>query len=639
MISCLETNSSFPLERFFCVGEAYNFKSTHLNLTFLFWGKVGEIMLHKIILIGTGTLLFCGTLWGALGYDMRLPMPIGQIYSFSGPGIVDRQDVADLVNLGVAYRDGRGVPQNYGRARELFRKAAMRGDPDAQNNLGEMLANSQGGPRELVEAFAWFTLADYQDQLMAAENLANVRFLMSREQILDGEARTLELAADIRLSGSRERYRQRDGGRDGSTLSGPPLVYVEPVRDERTLDRALEAYAAQNFNTAFVIFRSLAQNGVVRAQAFMGLMFESEQGVKRDFEAARAWYQKAADQGDLMAINNLANLFEEGTSATPQDYRKALELYRTAALNGYAPSQLKLGGIYANGRGGARDLVEAYAWFTLAARQGNGLAQSNLQAVIRQLTPDQLRVGKQRTDEYSREILALKGEGNVGNGRVGKNGGNGGYSCKGCNMKNGRNGKNGGNDGSTFAPTPLRLRATALENRTLNQGLNAFANKDYVTAYQILLPLAKRGNIRAQAFVGTMLRDGLGVERNPGLAKQWYEKALDQGDFLTNNNLAVLYRDGSQDVPRNYARAMELFKKGALMGDEQSQNNLGMMYLQGQGVAKDLVEAYAWFSLAAMQGNVSAQKNLDFVRRKLPANQLQAGNQRIDVLLRIIMGK
>jgi uncharacterized protein len=129
------------------------------------------------------------------------------------------------------------------------------------------------------------------------------------------------------------------------------------------------------------------------------------------------------------------------------------------------------------------------------------------------------------------------------------------------------------------------------------------------------------------------------VERNTDLARQWYERAMVHSDFLAINNLGVLYRDGSQAVPRNYAQAIKLFYKGAMMGDDQSQNNLGLMYLQGQGEPNDPVEAYAWFSLAAMQGNASAQKNLDVLRNRLPAEQLQVGNKRVAELIRIITGK
>lgn len=49
----------------------------------------------------------------------------------------------------------------------------------------------------------------------------------------------------------------------------------------------------------------------------------------------------------------------------------------------------------------------------------------------------------------------------------------------------------------------------------------------------------------------------------------------------------------------NYARAMEGFLSGARYADKLSQLSIGLMYLNGEGVAKDPVKAYAWVALAS----------------------------------------
>ena len=41
--------------------------------------------------------------------------------------------------------------------------------------------------------------------------------------------------------------------------------------------------------------------------------------------------------------------------------------------------------------------------------------------------------------------------------------------------------------------------------------------------------------------------------------------------------------------------------------DADAQCNLGVMYASGEGVIEDAVEAYAWMSVAAAQGNADAQ--------------------------------
>ena len=51
-------------------------------------------------------------------------------------------------NLGLAYDNGQGVPQDDAQAVAWFRKAAEQGDANAQHNLGYAYANGQGVPQD-----------------------------------------------------------------------------------------------------------------------------------------------------------------------------------------------------------------------------------------------------------------------------------------------------------------------------------------------------------------------------------------------------------------------------------------------------------------------------------------------------------
>jgi soluble lytic murein transglycosylase-like protein len=72
-----------------------------------------------------------------------------------------------------------------------------------------------------------------------------------------------------------------------------------------------------------------------------------------------------------------ATRYEHG-EGMPQDYNRAMQLYCAAARRGHALAQYQLGWIYANGRGVARDDVQAAAWFRLAAAKGDAPAQRML---------------------------------------------------------------------------------------------------------------------------------------------------------------------------------------------------------------------------------------------------------------------
>ena len=60
------------------------------------------------------------------------------------------------------------------------------------------------------------------------------------------------------------------------------------------------------------------------------------------------------------------------------DYKKAFELFYTAAKNGNVDAQKNLGNCYLYGHGTEKNYVEAYNWYLLAANAGYNKAQNNL---------------------------------------------------------------------------------------------------------------------------------------------------------------------------------------------------------------------------------------------------------------------
>ena len=60
-------------------------------------------------------------------------------------------------NLGVIYKNGEGVPQDYEKAIEWYTKSAEQGYAEAQNNLGVMYDNGRGVPQDDKQAVYWYT--------------------------------------------------------------------------------------------------------------------------------------------------------------------------------------------------------------------------------------------------------------------------------------------------------------------------------------------------------------------------------------------------------------------------------------------------------------------------------------------------
>ena len=76
-----------------------------------------------------------------------------------------------MSNLGVSFRDGLGVAQDYAKAREWFEKAAGKGEASAMTNLGWLYANGKGVAQDYAKAREWYEKAAGKGDASAMRNL------------------------------------------------------------------------------------------------------------------------------------------------------------------------------------------------------------------------------------------------------------------------------------------------------------------------------------------------------------------------------------------------------------------------------------------------------------------------------------
>ncbi len=93
--------------------------------------------------------------------------------------------------LGSMYANGEGIPQDYKQAATWFKKAAKAGNSDAMNNLGVMYSEGKGVPQDYTLAYMWINLAA-EGNSNAAENRDKLIKLMSPTQIEEGQRLTRE---------------------------------------------------------------------------------------------------------------------------------------------------------------------------------------------------------------------------------------------------------------------------------------------------------------------------------------------------------------------------------------------------------------------------------------------------------------
>ncbi len=98
-----------------------------------------------------------------------------------------------------------------------------------------------------------------------------------------------------------------------------------------------------------------------------------------------------------------ADVFEDGLNAFGgAKYEEAYDIWRPLAENGDAAAQYYIGIMYANGQGVKRDIILAYAWYSIAAEEQD-MAEENRDDIEKKLSVTQLKRAKKLAREFIRK--------------------------------------------------------------------------------------------------------------------------------------------------------------------------------------------------------------------------------------------
>jgi len=250
--------------------------------------------------------------------------------------------------LGLMFRDGRGVPQDYVQALNLFSEAADRGYAPAQYYLAGMYGDGLGVPRDYAIAATWHRRAAEQGFANAQTSLG----LMYR----DGKGVPQDYSQAIEWL----RKAADQGEAEAQYHLGEIYVHGQGV--------------PQDLVQASELFRKAADHGVVAAQDQLGAMYARGEGVQQSFLEAAVWYRKAAEQGSANAQLILGVMYHSGQGLDRDDVQ-ASDWLSKAAEQGSAQAQYYLGVMYGMGQGVEQDPAKAAGWYLKAAEQGFSNAQ------------------------------------------------------------------------------------------------------------------------------------------------------------------------------------------------------------------------------------------------------------------------
>ncbi|MDY8108008.1 tetratricopeptide repeat protein [Fulvimarina sp. 2208YS6-2-32] len=133
----------------------------------------------------------------------------------------------------------------------------------------------------------------------------------------------------------------------------------------------------------------------------------------------------------------------------------------------------------------------------------------------------------------------------------------------------------------------------------------AFQRGYYLSAMEIAEPLAKLGDPAAQALLGEIYENGLGVPVDVDQAARWFEAAAESGDPAAQFSFAMLLLSGT-GIARDEARALELLKQAADAKLPLAEFNYAQLLVQ-TSPASGFAAAVPYFRSAGNAGIADAQ--------------------------------
>ncbi len=316
-----------------------------------------------------------------------------------------------------------------------------------------------------------------------------------------------------------------------------------------------------------------ARSGNAQGQLLLGNMYDEGIGVPRDLDMAAKWYKQSADNGNAYAAYILGSMYAEG-EGVKQDKSKAASLFKRAADKGSMRAQFNLGEMYRLGDGVDEDLEAAARWYKKAAEQGMPQAQ----VIYAQMLES--GAGVNRNSETALKMIrsALVDDNkDINVAQIGQ---------------------------FTLQPLPTGKTETALV-------LMSYMNENFPKTPEEAKTWAMGHETEpaAQALLGLMYEEGVGVESDSKKAVEWFERAAGNKVIGAAYMLARLYYSGSGNVAQDREKAAKLMESAANAGHILAEYDLGCMYYQGDGVPASKETAAKWFLKAA-----SAEEPLSYAQ-------------------------
>jgi TPR repeat protein len=327
-----------------------------------------------------------------------------------------------------------------------------------------------------------------------------------------------------------------------------------PTRAQFQFLYGLTLIAAKEYVDAGIQLAGAYVQNHAMATYYLGLMEEAGLGAVHDRARAADHYRIAGDAGVGDAYARLGALMIDDAKASTgqtqsEQFRRAAEVLQVSADLRATSGLANLGWLYERGLGVPQDPVRAARLYDQAARSGDTMGA------------------------YRMGIQYLNGTGGVTR-----------YAGEACQLF-----ERAALAGFSYAQAEL--------GNCLFRGDGK--PQDHAAAFQWFLKAAEAGLARAQEIVGELYVTGNGVATSDARGTEWFRKAAEQGDPYGMFEFGASLRMG-RGIATDEVAATGWFQKAAALGDTGSMFSLGLGYLQGVGgLPQDYGQARHWFAEAA----------------------------------------
>lgn len=566
--------------------------------------------------------------------------------------------VQALNDLGDLYFNGELAPKHMGKAYEYFLKASQNGSGYGSYSCGFILMKGSADiPRDIEKGLSMFRLAVDQNYKAATRDLARYYYSLETEEdnrkALDYYLQYIEynpkdtdtllhigliyesgLGVPLNIDLARRYYEraaeQDETGMAYNFLGGTYMNDEETENNERKAVHYFQkAIELGNTNAMFRISYYLhngkgglqvdipreiellteaSKRGNHQATYRLGLLFEdNESGMAQNLELSVKYFQLAADNGILAAINKMGELYLFG-EVIPANLTKAISCFTAASEQGYGKASYWLGRLHTDGIGQLeKDTQKAMNYYRKAIEQGYEEAREWMEQLQKNLVDEtitDIEIPQDKSDEelYKEAKNALeKAQFKTAYAY---------FSY--LTQRNHAESFNELGDMYFYGRGMAINQAKALELYKKAAALDSvygFFNvgflywngpeeiQDPEQALQYLKKAVQMGYTYALSFIGDIYRTGPEELIDYAEAKRYYQKGVDVNEINAIKGMALLYLLG-QGVTQNNAMGAFYLKKAADKGNAWAMYHLGRLYYYGEGIPRNPKLALDYLQMA-----------------------------------------